>query len=375
VNLLINLALLSLGFLGTLAAFGGETWKKGRQPLRYRITKRGWLSIICLSCTLLLGVLKEVRNVGANNELLAQVTNLHQQLQQQRTLLAAKRLDEIREQDGKLAEFNKHISAIQIAYERFRSSPVSVSGRAPKKDDAPPFKLEFKYASKNFRFGVCDKDFGIAAEIPIDENNCVNSDLRKLLDTLPTTSFERSDLGPSVIALMQYLAEISLAHRDVLNEPFTVAERKTPELSLSKLLSNIPIGCGISPTLASSTVLSATLLRRIEETFQQLHWLFVYGFPNNRDELKKYLNDQLEGASAEAMVQMGHLATTVGNSTAKQNGDAYKLGPFVENVALGYQNLTKFLPEVLAGCTNSRKQLSAEKKEIENGLATATAIR
>jgi DNA-binding protein H-NS len=380
VNLLINLALLTLGFLGTLAAFGGETWKKGSEPLSHRITKRGWVSIACLSCTLLLGVSKEVRNVGENNELLAQVTSLHQQLQQQRSLLAAKRLDEIREQDGKIAEFNERISAIHMAYERFRSAPVAVSGRAQRKDEPPPFKIAFTYASNNFRLGVCDKSFGTTAKIALDEKNCFNSKLPQSLKALPTASFEQSIEGPSIIALIQYLAEISLAHRDVLNEPFTVAKKMTPELTLATLLSNTPVECGISSKLVSSTISGATVLRRIEETFQQLNWLFVYGFPKNKsdrpnksDNLKTYLDDQLNGTSAETLVLMSQLAIAVGSRTAEQNDETYKLGHLVENIAVGYQNLTNVLPELLARCTDRRKQLANEKTEIENSLKVAIA--
>jgi hypothetical protein len=61
VEIAINVALLLLGFLGAVAAFGGETWHKGEEPVLKRITKRGWISISALSLTLALGIAKEFR--------------------------------------------------------------------------------------------------------------------------------------------------------------------------------------------------------------------------------------------------------------------------------------------------------------------------
>ena len=58
--LAINLALLTLGFVGAIAAIGGETWTKGSQPVLRRITRRGWIAIGCLLGTLSLSVLKEI---------------------------------------------------------------------------------------------------------------------------------------------------------------------------------------------------------------------------------------------------------------------------------------------------------------------------
>lgn len=57
--LAINLTLLILGTVGTLTAFGGETWKKSSDPLLQRITLRGWLALTCILSTLGLGILKE----------------------------------------------------------------------------------------------------------------------------------------------------------------------------------------------------------------------------------------------------------------------------------------------------------------------------
>lgn len=58
----INLALLLIGTTAALAAFGGETWEKGDEPFLKRITRRGWVAVICMLATLALGITKEIRN-------------------------------------------------------------------------------------------------------------------------------------------------------------------------------------------------------------------------------------------------------------------------------------------------------------------------
>ncbi|UTW59661.1 SH3 domain-containing protein [Kordiimonas sp. SCSIO 12603] len=58
--LFTNIAITLLGLGATLSAFGGETWLKGDAPLVQRITKRGWISLVCILSAIVLGVIKEV---------------------------------------------------------------------------------------------------------------------------------------------------------------------------------------------------------------------------------------------------------------------------------------------------------------------------
>jgi hypothetical protein len=60
-ELLLTISLASLGFAATLAAFGGEAWKKGKAPLLRRVTTRGWVSLVCMITAFILGIVKEVR--------------------------------------------------------------------------------------------------------------------------------------------------------------------------------------------------------------------------------------------------------------------------------------------------------------------------
>jgi len=59
-TILIDLALLLIGAVATLSAFGGKTWTEGQEPVIQRITPRGWISLVCLVLALVLGVTKSV---------------------------------------------------------------------------------------------------------------------------------------------------------------------------------------------------------------------------------------------------------------------------------------------------------------------------
>jgi hypothetical protein len=87
----INLALLLLGSTGALAAFGGETWRRGDEPVRNRITRRGWLALVCMLATLTLGVVKEVRTGAASARSAARELELQGNLERTTTDLASTR--------------------------------------------------------------------------------------------------------------------------------------------------------------------------------------------------------------------------------------------------------------------------------------------
>jgi hypothetical protein len=56
----LSVALLVVGLISTLSAFGGKTWKEGTEPILKRITLRGWISLSCLLLAVSLGVTKEI---------------------------------------------------------------------------------------------------------------------------------------------------------------------------------------------------------------------------------------------------------------------------------------------------------------------------
>lgn len=104
-DIAINIILLLAGFVGAIVAIGGDTWHKGEESLLKRITNRGWLSIFILSLTLSLGVVKELRSLESQKELVASRE------------LAEKKLDEattslLTSQQG-LAEANQKLEKAQ----------------------------------------------------------------------------------------------------------------------------------------------------------------------------------------------------------------------------------------------------------------------
>jgi len=56
----LNIALLVIGTMATLAAFGGQTCRDGAEPILERVTARGWISLMCLVMALAIGTIKEL---------------------------------------------------------------------------------------------------------------------------------------------------------------------------------------------------------------------------------------------------------------------------------------------------------------------------
>lgn len=75
---LINIALLIISSAATLAAFGGDTWNKGPEPLLKRINRRGWISLICLVLSLALGIFQALRAQKLDSQRLADEAKLVQ---------------------------------------------------------------------------------------------------------------------------------------------------------------------------------------------------------------------------------------------------------------------------------------------------------
>jgi hypothetical protein len=105
-TLFLTITLAVLGLTGSLAAFGGETWRKGDARLLDRVTKRGWLALTCLILAFAVGVAKEVRAAritSASQEKGAdQQTKLNTQLAQIQDL--QKRLNESAQTEKQMAK-------------------------------------------------------------------------------------------------------------------------------------------------------------------------------------------------------------------------------------------------------------------------------
>ncbi|WMY76428.1 hypothetical protein RHD99_11090 [Buttiauxella selenatireducens] len=107
-SFIINLMLLVLGTASALSAFGGETWKKNDEMLIKRITHRGWVALICMLCTLTLGIIKEIKNTKASAQSIAEQKALKKNLDEskQELIILTKQL---RDTQGKLASVEPNI--------------------------------------------------------------------------------------------------------------------------------------------------------------------------------------------------------------------------------------------------------------------------
>ena len=94
--LIINLLLALFGFIGSLAAFGGETWVEGNTPILKKITKRGWVALLCLLVAFVLGGVKEIALSRASKVEAAEKKRLRAENIQQ----AAKIKNQLKQIDG-----------------------------------------------------------------------------------------------------------------------------------------------------------------------------------------------------------------------------------------------------------------------------------
>jgi hypothetical protein len=108
--MLLNFFLASLGFIATLSAFGGETWTKGDATLSSRITKRGYISLVCLFSALVLGFVKEFNQHQADE--LSRI--LAKELSLQNTKKQEKIESLILQSQQAQTENNEHITRIAV---------------------------------------------------------------------------------------------------------------------------------------------------------------------------------------------------------------------------------------------------------------------
>lgn len=133
--LLLNLGLATFGLIGSLAAFGGETWKQGSAPILSRVTRRGWIALGCLLLAFALGGLKEVLHYQAgkldalekaslqkrNEDQIAQIATLQKSLETTTQRLGEQQLGSIE------AAFKLAIGRVTILQCSFIGEIVSLS--------------------------------------------------------------------------------------------------------------------------------------------------------------------------------------------------------------------------------------------------------
>ena len=125
----LNVAISALALASTLAAFGGETWRRGTEPFIERVTIRGWLSLTCLLVAFALGLLKEERANAAQSASTARESEL---------------TDNVKRLGGELSEKTTELSQIQGRLENTQSAlEVNVQNLS----DARFMRLEIEFQS------------------------------------------------------------------------------------------------------------------------------------------------------------------------------------------------------------------------------------
>ncbi len=99
-SLAINLALLIFGAAGALLAFFGETIRRNESWGVKRITRLGWVALVCLLSTITLGITKEVRSNWSAKHAIERENDLRVEARERESSL----LSQVRETDEKLVE-------------------------------------------------------------------------------------------------------------------------------------------------------------------------------------------------------------------------------------------------------------------------------
>jgi hypothetical protein len=99
--ILANILIAVFGLIGTLAAFGGDTWTKGSEPLLKRVTRRGWIALLALLITFTIGIIKEIKGNKISEIDTAKKIELEQENKEQREPIDSQ-LNEIKDLQSKI---------------------------------------------------------------------------------------------------------------------------------------------------------------------------------------------------------------------------------------------------------------------------------
>jgi hypothetical protein len=87
---IINVGLALVAFAAAAVSFTKETLSKGEGPLVTRVTPLGWIALVCIGCTLVLAVTKEVLESRENAALRQQLVTAQRRLNDSQGLIEAR---------------------------------------------------------------------------------------------------------------------------------------------------------------------------------------------------------------------------------------------------------------------------------------------
>jgi hypothetical protein len=153
VDIIINVALITLAFGGALLAFAGKTVDdlEPENSILERITRIGWISIVLLTCAFALGIIKEVRERRASEtaELKTAAAERQAALIRQQLADANVRLQDV---DAKLLASVSRLAVVQERLDVAEKTIVTAVGKAaegiPRVYDDGFVNLEGRYRNE-----------------------------------------------------------------------------------------------------------------------------------------------------------------------------------------------------------------------------------
>jgi hypothetical protein len=351
----LNILLLTAGFIGALAAFGGKTWKEGDEPLLNRITKRGWVSVICLSAALGFGITKEVLTSKDKHAAERQQARLNDQIHLQRLLIHNSRIDEI----------NQKLKIIGMIIDRFRSvrrahplsMTITIFGRSL-------LSKPFEFGSMDFRFDVCSEKFKAASGVTFALDECRSTNTVALVDLLSESRFDQNRFSKNLVAILSYFSSISVSHYESLNGSYLLSDVDGRKIKLADLYGEATKYCDMPHEKAAKQAEYARLLGEIEESGKELYWLYRFGFNEKRNSTAN--NNRLLSARRKYFLSVTRLDEVIEHPPQEPVYRGYELGRIVDNVERLQILVAHGALKTEEACEDITVALNSELKQIKD---------
>jgi len=245
------------------------------------------------------------------------------------------------------------LEAAGRVYEKVRTLQVKVAGREQQVGGVTPPEFDQTVVAKDYTLDLCGPTFPSSLRPEgWRESKCKTTDPVSVLMKLHSFEFESDIYGKTVLALISYLEEISLLDRDALNGPPGLSEN---EADYKNNIPNILVGaaaiCRVDPNEAAQALVRARGLKIVENSAQQLGWLFEFGFAGDDKESSdidraKWLKDNFDETSKKFSLSVYDLVNSSGVVPERRSN----LSELEIAIASNLAKLNADIKEFLAAC-------------------------
>ena len=123
--------------------------------------------------------------------------------------------------------------------------------------------------------------------------------------------------------------------------------------------------CDVSPAISTRIAQIAQVLRGLEHSSAQLHWLFQFFFPASIPNQLAYAERELEQAQAQFSINAVSLNRMLHGPSADYTLKAFELGRLSTNIALAYRQLASGLARAIDSCKQHTTNLTTELATIQ----------